>query len=198
LPVRTLAEIKKDGGLERVRGALLKWVRGGEMVERLRGAPWFGRRIRIIEDAFSAHCEGRYNLSVPVLLAQVEGSIRDLGVRVGVGSSYLDTKGRMRWKALGRVVGEITDRPFECLRWFSSVFFTRFLVERHFRARNAIMHGEEVEYGTEELSANCLLALEEVRLAREGVERVFSKEKDIEAKVVVDALRPALERLAEK
>ena len=48
-----------------------------ETVETWNGHPLFAPRMHIIKDALQAHCEGRYTLSVPTLIPQIEGVLSD-------------------------------------------------------------------------------------------------------------------------
>lgn len=47
------------------------------MVDSWEENPLFAPRMHIIRDALKAHCEGRYTLSVPALLPQIEGILND-------------------------------------------------------------------------------------------------------------------------
>lgn len=47
------------------------------MVDSWRDHPLFVSRMHIIDDALATHCEGRYTLSIPALLPQIEGILND-------------------------------------------------------------------------------------------------------------------------
>ncbi len=47
------------------------------MVNSWREHPLFMHRMHIIDDALAAHCDGKYTLSVPALLPQIEGVLND-------------------------------------------------------------------------------------------------------------------------
>ncbi len=61
-----LAHYQKDGNAHLIC-AVRSW----------RGHALFAPRMRIIEDALQAHCDGRYTLSVPALAPQIEGILSD-------------------------------------------------------------------------------------------------------------------------
>ncbi len=56
-----------------------------EMVEEWRNRPHFGQeRMDIIVDALWAHCQGRYTLSVPALVLQIEGIMSEYVIANGL------------------------------------------------------------------------------------------------------------------
>jgi hypothetical protein len=48
-----------------------------ETVETWKNHPLFASRMHIIKDALQAHCDGRYTLSVPALIPQIEGILSE-------------------------------------------------------------------------------------------------------------------------
>lgn len=117
----------------------------------------FGPRRKILLDAIDAHFQGLYTLSVPALFAQLEGTLRKIGA--------LDLKDDLK--------------PTIKRDWDSRLLFSMTDAAAHFNAfihqlfegqkgsndfnRNAILHGANVEYGTEENSLVLILTLLEIR-----------------------------------
>lgn len=118
----------------------------------------FPLRDEILRDAFEAHRDGKYNLSVPVLLAQADGMWLDrvskslfMGRERSEAVSDLDQKNQQRFfEPLIGVVGESI--PL----WMSpdqrGVTFAE--LNRH-----QVLHGEVVDYGTEENSLKAIAFL---------------------------------------
>lgn len=109
----------------------------------------FPRRASILEDAFSAHGRGDYNLSVPVFLAQADGICTEIVGRKLYGKS----NGRPH------LYKHIEQLPKD---WISSIILfpltqtlpiAASLSEREpdFRGlnRHMVLHGESLDYGTE-------------------------------------------------
>lgn len=108
--------------------------------------PIFEKRRAVLTDAFEAHFLGKYTLSIPVLFAQLEGLLRDVGELKHTDS----VKGTIR----SNIWNDRLLRPVED----DALFFNAF-VHKLFEGskgvseslnRNPILHGFDVDY----LSAN--------------------------------------------
>lgn len=133
-----------------------------------------------LQAALQAHRDGQYALSVPVLMSQTEGIFRRVGVHLGVVGNV---KGATAKKAF-TPIKTILKKSREALAEHAGVLaqmagdpgtaedeacpllwgpFVEFLCDEFFSDtyRNPILHGEWAEYGTESLSQQCLLALNE-------------------------------------
>jgi len=114
----------------------------------------------ILKDAIWAHTQQKYTLSVPAILPQIEGALRRRALELGV---LVDL--RMRRMPDGKLhkadVAYIV-RKLCPARHRLKAFFVSFLTGKLFRERNPILHGNDPEYGTELMSAQCILAVNEI------------------------------------
>jgi hypothetical protein len=124
---------------------------------------------RLVEDALWAHREGRFSLSVPVLMAQTEGLVRRTAVALELMRDLSGSTPGRPYTRVGRVLalveGELA-RQFRAGIHSSAAApfrpFLDYLRRAQFGThRNPIMHGTECWYGTPELSATCIAALYE-------------------------------------
>ena len=119
--------------------------------------PSFGPRCTILNDAVRAHYQGLYTLSVPILFAQIEGILRDIG---GLAPKD-DLKPTIKRDWDSRTLFAMTD---------GAAMFNAFLHKLYEgqRAsgdlnRNPVLHGTDVGYGTLENSLILILTLLEIR-----------------------------------
>jgi hypothetical protein len=120
-------------------------------------------RRGLLEQALAAHFEGRYALSVPVLLAQIEGVLADafahrgrlngFGVK-GANTPYLRLLAAGADPFLGTVATTLLHAE--------GVTFARF--ERgepwHGLNRHAVLHGADLDYATRERSLQAILTFD--------------------------------------
>lgn len=126
------------------------------------------RRWRIVKQAYAAHRKREYALSIPALLAQVEGMFTDalilknmairqdnkLYARDSDGNLKLGRKGKpVRLHGLGQKVQNSRFREDDILRDLVG-FFTSTLIPE----RNDIMHGSTTDYGRAKLSVQLVLS----------------------------------------
>jgi hypothetical protein len=88
--IRRVVKLHQEGKSRYVSQAIIGYYRRNnysplvEVVQRWRNHPLFALRTHIIEDALWAHRQGKYTLSVPALIAQVEGIMNDYVVANGL------------------------------------------------------------------------------------------------------------------
>lgn len=135
------------------RDALRGYINDGA---RLHSA--FSDREKILNDAIDAHFEGKYTLSVPVLFAQLEGILRELGGLSGA-DKFRPTVSHDIWDS--RLLFTLTD---------NSAYFNQFITRLYEGGagpssfnRNPILHGMNVSYHSEEWSLILALAVVEIR-----------------------------------
>lgn len=125
------------------------------------------RRAHILDAVMRAHLRKDFSLTVPVLLASVEGVVADLHV----------PKGRMRQADVKRYLGETFASQDAPERWSSQLndtarsvivdamvgsFYHGDPLPKEVR-RNAVLHGADVGYDTEANSLKAILMLDLVR-----------------------------------
>lgn len=119
--------------------------------------PSFGPRRTILNDAVRAHYQRRYTLSVPVLFAQIEGMLREIG---GLASED-DLKPTIKRDWDSRTLFAMTD---------GAAMFNAFLHKLYKGRpangdlnRNSVLHGTNVGYDTLENSLILILTILEIR-----------------------------------
>ena len=138
---------------------MCQWVR--DRVDQIEAelTQEFPRRAAILVDAFAAHRQGTFNLSVPVFIAQADGIWHE---RSGH-NLFSDKLDQTVQAALGnRVRGGIADRLLQTLtseQW-------KLRQSKNQRAsgfselnRHQVLHGEVTDYGTEENSLKAIAML---------------------------------------
>jgi len=73
-----IAQKMEDGEAAEAEAWLIEYFRGHASIIEDRVSDQSAARAPLLRDAFAAHREGRYALSIPVMLAQAEGLARDV------------------------------------------------------------------------------------------------------------------------
>jgi len=180
MPIDMLREIKRlenQGMLtpERVKQVILERYRKHncallqEMVDHWRTNPLFAPRMHIFQDALDAHIAGKYTLSIPALLPQVEGIASQVVgrfpgksqevIRQAVGESHHKIFATVAEEALLLYITEVAYARVD----FSQ--FTRWLEQKELAEeqvlhRHAILHGVQINYDSEENSLRAFLLLD--------------------------------------
>jgi hypothetical protein len=126
------------------------------------------RRWKSVEQALDAHRKRNYYVSVPALLAQVEGVIGDalllknLVHREG-NELYLKENGKIKVGKKGdRVKASGLDSLIRHSKWKDDAVLhgvADLIITQLAQERNGIMHGRKIDYGTAKLSVQGLLLL---------------------------------------
>ena len=119
----------------------------------------FSHRMKILKEAVAAHIEGRFELSIPTLLPQIEGIIADISEHAG----------RMKFKNLKDYVESIFVRNSRFDR-IGKTFYLSTLLEDFewqdsipFFSRNAILHGADTNYASASNSLRLILILNQLQ-----------------------------------
>mgnify|MGYP004688748551 CR=1 FL=1 len=118
----------------------------------------FKKREKFLKDALYAHFDGKYTLSVPVLFAQLEGILRDIG-HIENKDSVRSTIHKMNWNE--RMAFSIQDDS-EYYNSFITRLFEGGKAPSEFN-RNPILHGFGLDYPTEENSMILFMSILELR-----------------------------------
>lgn len=102
----------------------------------------FKPRLRIIKDIFWAYEKNRYNLSVPLLIIQIEGVLHDIAYKYRWKFNKNDTYHEESVK-IQAIIKKLDDRAIETAL---HDFYTR-LPNSEDSPRNLILHGRSVDYG---------------------------------------------------
>ncbi len=117
-------------------------------------------RIGILKDAIEAHTKRKYNLSVPVLLTQIEGIIADGFYHKGQLyepriNAYLDEL----FLVSSSGIKQYDKLLIEFFNQNMMVSFVHGDTVTSHTSRHAIIHGKDLKYGTEENSLKLILFL---------------------------------------
>lgn len=194
LAVRALVH-EGQATAQNVRQLVVRWYRLDDcsllktMVEGWQGNPHFARRMDIIMDALRAHIDARYTLSIPTLLPIVEGILTSVtgkpaarsggsiplarGVIEGMYTDFMREASKdavIEFVTGMRVYGNVPQQYFTPQRypeWLAQHGLTGDQVLN----RHAILHGVQMDYGSEENSLRAFFILDVLsRLEGEGDE----------------------------
>ena len=150
-----LAQVLDGGHLEDFTAAISKFFRNRVDGIEQRLKRQFPHRESILEDAFYAHREGKYNLSVPILLVQADGIWWDKFSR----NIFIN---RDRNDSINSYMYEIRDTYnevfFDVIKSTIPLWMTASERSPSFDQlnRHLVLHGEVVNYGTEQNSLKAI------------------------------------------
>lgn len=151
--------MEKEGKLDEFKSSLIEYHKNADNVEEtiseLLESDVIKPREEMLRDAFEAHLKGKFTLSIPVFLSQLEGVFWDYGSKVGI------VKGQMVKLKDGK---EVRLHSFEKLLDKSEVGeiykkFSEWYVSKQSQKRNDILHGRSIDYADELDSCHLILAL---------------------------------------
>jgi hypothetical protein len=153
----------KDKGVEEVIGRITEYFSDKvckEIIERICSESGFNDRLHLIKDAFRAHCEKKYSLSIPVFLAQADGAF------MGQFQNYLYAKKKSClikdssfFKSSNVMVESFENFIREVL---AQSYGLKDNIPEGVFARHPILHGRSVDYGTKENSIRAILLVDYV------------------------------------
>ncbi|GEM_PF-5609391 len=157
-----LYKMHKNGKDEEIKQLLIQVCRAEEFLlnlnEEMKNSNISPMRIAIIKDAIDAHISKKYTLSIPVLLAQIEGILWDYAEKMGIeyGADIITRNGKekeIRSVKLLLKESKLAELMFEHLvnYYLNSIYTKEF--------RHGILHGRILDYGIEEKSATLILLL---------------------------------------
>jgi len=159
LPVGTAKEIyemHKEGRDEELWDMFKKTFGQKETIESLiaqfEESDIFKPRMQIIKDALNAHLEGKYTLSIPVLLTQVEGILWDIAnIKEGISFS----KKNSRTSSMKSVLTNTSLKNYLFPNFID--YYTKKIYQEN--SRHGIMHGRSISYDSQEDSIKTILML---------------------------------------
>jgi hypothetical protein len=131
------------------------------MQKKWQRADWLEKRIKVLNSALDGHIQGYYDLTIPTLLAQIEGMLVE-------GILSLDEPvGKIGYKVqenfLAQVIlGDTNTFSFdeEIEKIYTTIILAEFERGKEVESelsRHAILHGEDVKYGTKLNSLKAIL-----------------------------------------
>ena len=119
----------------------------------------FPRREEVLRDAFGAHRQGKFTLSVPVLMAQIDGFWYERSGRNLFGTPIEETiEFAMVGHARDGIAGQLL-RSLANERWPLRQSKKERAVGFSGLNRHKVLHGEDTDYGTEEHSLKMIALL---------------------------------------
>lgn len=139
-----------------------------ELTAKLQRAGFTTGRIKLVKDAYNAHLRKQYNLSVPVLLAQMEHIFTKLLIADGrlkkVGNKIIVIEnGRPKLDKKNKPIEAMTLRPKADVAKFQGSSLKKavdHLLDELVTDRNEILHGRKIVYGKAKLSVQLLLLIQ--------------------------------------
>lgn len=119
----------------------------------------FNKRKNILVDAFEAHFDGKYTLSIPVLFTQLEGILREVG-NIKNRDSIKPSIPTDIWES--RLLFGIKDDAENYNNFITKLFAGNSSGDK--LNRNPILHGFKIDYHSEEHSLLIMLSIMEIRL----------------------------------
>lgn len=160
--------VYREQGTEAVGVELLKLGKEEELhetiLESCDGSPHLNPAKGLVSDALWAHREEKYSLSIPVLLCQVEGSLRRMAVELGEISP--EEAGLVEDNMPKRFPG-----PEDLIKLINAkeeLLFAPFVeyLETLRPERDHIFHGNVTDYANPELATECIFAIYELSNTR--------------------------------
>lgn len=143
-----------------------------EMLTDWAGNRVFTDRIHILTDAISAHNDGKFTLSIPVLLAQCEGIIASIAGLTGR-KTHSDIVSEIEKLSKNVVLSEsfintITNSFLDQFKFGQNEFYVY--------GRNSILHGANLRYATRKNSLKAILLIDFLFEVANHVERESDQE----------------------
>lgn len=140
----------KENGKEEVWKQFAEYFKTSEVIKQLLGEMKKRKillpRIGILETALHAHKDGKFVVSIPLLLSQIEGIMWDIGVKKGVIKNEFNSKTKLN--SDGSEAGEIGIKACtELIFGFQSRFKKRYNdIVYSVEFRHPISHGRDFDY----------------------------------------------------
>jgi len=155
----TIYNMEKEGKLDEFRSSLMEYYRDDENVEEtiseLLELDVIKPREEILRDAFDAHLNGRFTLSIPVFQSQLEGIFWDYGSEIGIVEGQvvkLRDGEKVKLHSFVKLLNE--SEIGEIYKKFSEWY-----ISKQSKKRNDILHGRSTDYANESDSCHLILAL---------------------------------------
>lgn len=126
--------------------------------DAIREIDYFRKRAQILRDAFNAHFEKKYTLSVTTLFAQLEGLLRDYSA-LPLNETFCS---KIKTDFWDRYLAFPIKDDAQYFNAFVNNLYEGSKPAENFN-RNTILHGANVQYQSEEHSILLLLAILEIR-----------------------------------
>lgn len=157
-----LLKMHKEGKDEEIRNMLMRVAKNRDFfknfLKELLSISIFSPRLHVLEDSMEAHIDGKFTLSIPCLLAQIEGILWDIARKNGfaIGKTTIITnQGKREVKSAYTLVQDTG--MYYLMADELAGFFLREVYTDTFR--HAILHGRDPYYAKEEDSMKLIMLL---------------------------------------
>jgi len=166
--LKDLYKLWKEGNKEEVKDFFYNWFSDekkiNNLVEDFNKNDLFKPRIHILEKALKAHLSTDYELSIPIILSQIDGIFikkhKDLEGQISYTCSKCGEKSKAYLNAnnIGR---HLLNKKNEYLP-----FFLNHIIDTFDNLRNDILHGKKLDYADKDLSTKLILTLLELNFSK--------------------------------
>ena len=157
-----LLKMHKEGNDKDIRKMLIRVSKNKTFLqnfkEELSGIPIFQPRLHVLKETLEAHVDGKFALSIPSMLAQIEGILWDIATKKGfaIGTCIIDPQGKR--KPVKSVSPVVSETPLYYLMTdYLAEFFLHKIYTHNFR--HAILHGRNPNYDKAEDSMKLIMLL---------------------------------------
>jgi hypothetical protein len=166
--IKELYELWKKGDTEKVKDFFYNWFSDEEKVDNLiedfNKNEFFRPRMHILSKALKAHLNTDYELSIPILLSQIDGIFierhKDLDGKITYTNTCQKCGAKVKDKAplnAKNISQHIIKRENKFM-----VFFLQHIIDTFENLRNAILHGKKLDYPDKDLSTKLIVTLLEL------------------------------------
>ncbi len=165
-----LYELWKKGETEKVKGFFYEWFSDkgklDALIHDLGKNKLFTPRMHILEKALSAHLDSKYELSIPILLSQIDGIFierhKDLDEKIHA---------HPKCKSCGKKI--TINLPLTASNISKHIlgkqnnylpYFLEHIIDTFENLRNDILHGKKLDYADKDLSTKLIITLLELNI----------------------------------
>jgi len=158
----TLLGMHKKGKDEEIKKMLMIVTRNESFFKNflkdLSGIPIFKPRLRVLKEGLRAHVDGRFALSIPCMLAQIEGILWDIAYKKGfaVGTTIITSKGK-QVSVKGAYLLVDQTPLYDLMTDYLAEFFLQKIYTHKFR--HSVLHGRNPNYDNAEDSMKLVMLL---------------------------------------
>jgi hypothetical protein len=138
------------------------------MLEEWHLNSWLAHRVKILTTAIELHIEGRYEASIPTLLPQIEGVVVDHSGITGRSQQRKVIEATQKLLGVEDAEPDASGYNVRIAEWVEKEFFHGFdlgaSIEPELLSRNAILHGYDTDYASEEKSLRCILVFDHLQM----------------------------------
>lgn len=141
-----------------------------QILNRWQKYSFLTKRIKLLEDSFDAYRIEKYSLSIPLMFAELEGTVAD----------FFNIKGKSNMKLYKKyVLDALESTQIEDYKKITKAYFMNYILTDFFHgdkipkfSRHAIMHGADVNFGTKVNNINLILTLDIIFECMDSINKI--------------------------